>query len=167
MDCLLDYIGLKGCNEQVPESGLYINTLPGISIQAIDSTADSEQVTYKQVWADAQVEASERFSLDFFDELMKCYQVKPYCDYEALICSNKKVLSSAWRYLLGNQLMLFRLYTSRLNYFTTVSLTDAEKLRDLYQVEYEKSLSKAVKLVDANACCLQCGGDPQVVIYMP
>lgn len=168
MTCLIDYIGIRGCSNETPESGLYIDSLPGISLESMDKIADSsQQITYKGVYKDAQVEASERFSIDFFEKLTECYQVKPYCDYDNLICINKKLLSSAWKYLLGNQLMLYRLYSSRLNYFTTVSLEQAAELRDYYQAQYELALSKAVKLIDTSDCCLECGGDPQVVTWLP
>lgn len=168
MNCLTDYIGIRVCsNDTPPESGLYINSLPGISLESIDKIADKDQVTYRGVWADAQDEAYQVFVIDFFAELMKCFQIQPYCDYEALLCKNKKTLSVAWKYLLGNQLMQYRLYTARLNYFTTVGLEDAEKLRDYYQVEYERALSKAAKLIDVSSCRLQCGGNPETVVWLP
>lgn len=168
MGCLKDYIGIRVCSTDTPpESGLYINSLPGISLESIDKIADSDQTTYKGVWSDAQDEAEIRFGIDFFNELIKCFKVQPYCDYEALICNNKKLLSVAWRYLLGNQLLQYRLYTSRLNYFTTITIDDAAKLRDFYQVEYETALSKAIKLIDVSSCCLECGGDTEVVTWLP
>lgn len=167
-NCLTDYIGIRICSEDIPPaSGLYINSLPGISLESIDRTADRDQITYKGVWNDAQEEAYQVFVIDFFNELMKCFKIQPYCDYEALICGNKKILSVAWRYLLGNQLMQYRLYTARLNYFTTTTLDDAAKLRDMYQVEYEGALCKAVKLIDVRSCCLECGGNPEVVSWLP
>lgn len=168
MNCLTDYIGIRVCsNDTPPGSGMYINSLPGISLESIDKIANADQITYRGVWADVQEEAYQIFEVDFFNELLKCYKVQPYCDYEALICNNKKLLAGAWKYLLGSQLMLARLYSSRLNYFTTVTLDDAGKLRDLYQVEYEQSLSKAMKIIDVSSCCLECGGNPEYVTWLP
>lgn len=167
MNCLDGYIGLRVCGTKSSASGLFINSLPGISLESVDKIADSEQMTYAGVWRDVQAEAQARFFVDVIDEISKCYQVNPYCDYENIICSNKQVLANAWRYLLGNQLMLFRLYTSRLNRFTTVDLKDAAELRDLYQTEYERSLKQAVKLIDVSSCCLDCGGNPETVVWFP
>jgi hypothetical protein len=150
-----------------PESGVYINSLPGVSIEAIDSTANAEQITYLNVWADVQTEAYDRFSLDFFNALMQCYTVRPYCDYENLICINKKVLLTAWKYALGAQIMLFRLYSSRLNYFTTVTRDEAKEQLNYYSAEYEAALSKAIKLVNVKSCCLPEGGDYSEVIQLP
>lgn len=168
MHCLTDYIGLRGCsNDTPPESGYYLNSLPGISLESIDKIANQDQITYKGVWADVQDEAFIVFGVDFFNELLKCYRIQPYCDYEALICSNKKVLGVAWRYLLGAQLMQFRIYTSRLNFFTTITRDDASELQGKYQTDYEQALSKAVKLIDVSSCCLHCGGNPETVIWLP
>jgi hypothetical protein len=170
MECLIDYIGLKVCGTETSASGLFINSLPGISLESIDKIADSEQITYRGVWNDVQAEAAARFYIDVVNELTKCYTLQPYCDYEDIICdtANMSKLSQAWRYLLGNQLMLFRLYTTRLNRFTTVDLKQAAELRDHYQVEYEKALTLAAKLVNVSICeCMDCGGNPDTVVWLP
>lgn len=167
MDCLTGYIGLKVCGTETSESGLFINSLPGISFESVEKIADSEQISYAGVWRDVQAEAQARFFVDVIDEISKCYQITPYCDYEEIICGNKHILGNAWRYLLGNQLMLFRIYTSRLNRFTTVDLEQAKELRDMYQVEYERSLAQAVKLINVSSCCLECGGNPETVTWFP
>lgn len=167
MDCLTGYIGIKICGNESSASGLFINSLPGISLESIDKIATEDQVTYAGVWRDVQAEAQARFYVDVITEITKCYQLQPYCDYEEIICSNKLKLANAWRFLLGNQIMLFRLYTSRLNRFTTVDLKRAEELLVFYQVEYESSLTQAVKLIDVSSCCLDCGGNPSTVTWFP
>lgn len=168
MECLIDYIGLRVCGNETSPSGLFINTLPGISLESVEKIADSEQITYAGVWADVQTEAAARFYIDVINELTKCFTLQPYCDYEEIICNNLSRLSNAWRYLLGNQLMIFRLYTTRLNRFTTIDLKKAEELRDFYQLEYEKALALAAKLVDVSACeCMPCGGNPEIVTWLP
>lgn len=168
MDCLIDYIGIKVCGNETSGSGQFINSLPGISLESVDKIADAEQITYRGVWNDVQIEAWNRFYIDVVNELTKCYQLQPYCDYEELICNNKSKLITAWKYLLGNQLMQFRLYTTRINRFTTVDLKQAGELLAHYQVEYEKSLALAAKIMDVSACeCMQCGGNPEVVTWLP
>lgn len=168
MNCLTDHIGIKACSTDTSGSGQFINSLPGISLESVDKIADSEQITYKGVWVDVQEEAWNRFYVDVVNELSKCYQLQPYCDYESLICENKSKLITAWKYLLGNQLMLFRLYTTRLNRFTTVDIKQAAELRDLYQIEYEKYLTLAAKIMNVSSCeCMQCGGNPETVVWLP
>lgn len=166
--CLIDYIGLKVCSEN-PESGVYINSLPGVSIEIMDMIAESEQITYKGVWADVQNEAWINFKIDFIAEVSKCYKINPYCDYEGLICDNKDRLINAWRYLLGNHIMIFRIYSPRINQFTTVNLDQARELKDYYQIEYEAALKQAVQLIDVSECtdCMECGGNPETVYFLP
>jgi hypothetical protein len=168
-NCLIDYIGFQVCaGEEPPASNLYINTLPGISLESIDKIADAEQVTYWGVWQDAQIAAWPRFKQGFISELLKCYTITRSCDYEDLICDNKEYLATAWMYLLGNQLMIYRLYTSRLNRYTTIDYKLAEQLKDFYQVEYEKELTIAIKLVDVTGCCkMEESNNPQRVIWLP
>lgn len=168
MDCLTGYIGLRLCaTDEVPESGLFINSLPGISVEAMDNIADSEQITYIGLWADAQTEAYSRFQIDFYNELLKCHDVGNDCDLENLICINKSKLALAWKYLLGNQLMIYKLFSPRLNLFT-LDDEEATKLRDLYQAEYEEALNRAVKALDLSSCCLPCGGQSlKNVFWLP
>lgn len=169
MDCLIGYIGFINCTtDGDAPSGLYINTLPGISLESVDKIANSEQVTYVEVWNDAQIEAAVRFKLDFMRALNECYELSRKCDYEDMICDNLEYLSVAWRYLLGNQLMLYSINSTRLNRFTTVDKKQAEELAAFYQVEYEKALQVAIKLVDVSSCCHQeCTNNPQHVWILP
>ncbi|MBK7882502.1 MAG: hypothetical protein IPJ81_00670 [Chitinophagaceae bacterium] len=57
MDCLIDYIGVKGCGNVKPLSGMYINQLAGISLESMEKIADKEQVTFMGVWKDVQARA--------------------------------------------------------------------------------------------------------------
>ncbi len=50
MDCLENYIALKNCSSVVPESGLYVNILPGINTELVDKIATSEQINFLGVW---------------------------------------------------------------------------------------------------------------------
>lgn len=64
MECLRDYIGIKGCGIDPPASGMYINSLPGIEFNSIDQIANADQTSYAGVWSDVQERAIERFRLD-------------------------------------------------------------------------------------------------------
>lgn len=168
MSCLDTYIGLRICGGETSESGLFINSLPGISLESIAASADAEQITYAGVWKDVLAEAYTRLYTDFVNELLKCFTLQPYCDYDAIICANKAKLAQAWKYLLGNQLMVFRIYTDRLNRFTTVDLGKAKELRDFYDGEYREALQMAAQIADTSECdCMDCGGNPQTVTWLP
>jgi hypothetical protein len=165
MNCFIDLVGVRECNVDAPTGG-WINELAGISLESIDRLADSEQVTFKGVWSDVQREAARRFQSDFMTAVSECYELNAYCDYEEMACDNITKLLPAWRYLLGNQLMIERLYSPRLN-FVTLSRDQASELKDYYQVQYENALKQASKLLLIDDCCLQCDGVIKTVTWLP
>jgi hypothetical protein len=169
LSCFLGYIGLSYCEGvyEQPGSGLYLNSLPGISIESIDKIADSEQVTYLGVWADVQRSAVDQFRIDVLTEMKKCFKLDKNCDYDTLICANAETLVQAWKYCLGVWLMLFRINSNRLNRFTTIDAKKAEELKDFYQLRYEAALAQSVLLMDTSECCMQCGGNPESVYQIP
>lgn len=167
MDCLVDTVGIKSCDDEALPVGGFINSLPGISLESVDRIADADQITFRGVWTDIQAEAARRFESDFMTSVSECYELNAYCDYEDMACDNQAKLLNAWRYLLGNQLMIERLYSTRINRFTTVDRDQAIELRDYYQVSYENALKQATKLLIIDDCCLVCSGNPQTVYWLP
>lgn len=170
MQCFIDHIGLSYCTRgvyDVSASGIYLNSLPGISIENIDKIADSEQISYLGVWADVQAFALAQFKLDVMMKIAECYKLERGCDYDVLICDNIDELTPAWKYLLGVSLMIFRLTSDRVNRWTTIQRDEAKELRDFYQSEYEKALHQGVLLMDTEECCLKCEGNPNTVTWLP
>lgn len=169
LSCFIDFVGLSYCAGiyEQPGSGLYLNSLPGISIESIDKIADSEQVTYLGVWDDVQKSAVAQFRIDVLAEIKKCFKLDRDCDYDTLICANAETLVQAWRYTLAVWLMIFRIHSPRLNRFTTIDVKKAEELRDFYQVKYEEALTQSVLLMDTSECCMQCQGNPETVYQLP
>lgn len=76
MACLTDFIGLTGCGSSTPASGLFINSLPGISLKSVAQLADEEQKTYLGVWADVQARAIARLELSAKSLFSKEYRLK-------------------------------------------------------------------------------------------
>lgn len=169
MDCFIDFVGLSYCPGiyEQPGSGIYLNSLPGISIQSIDAIADSEQTTYLGVWADVQSSAVAQFRIDVISELHKCFKLNRDCDYTTMICENRDKLLQAWKYYLAVWLMMFRLNSDRLNRYTTIDKKQAEELKVFYQIEYEKALSQSVLLMNTDECCMECSGNPEIVYQLP
>lgn len=62
MTCLENFIGLKGCGSEEPESGIYVNSLPGISTLLASKIADNEQITWAGLWSDVQDRAIKKFT---------------------------------------------------------------------------------------------------------
>jgi len=169
MQCFIDYIGLSLCAGayEAPASGIYINSLPGLSIESIDKVADQEQINYVGVWEDVQTNALQQFKIDIMAEMQKCYQLNCECDYDDLICQNVDVLTQSWKYILGIWVLIFRINSNRLNRYTTIDIPQAKELKDFYQAEYEKFLSASVKCMNISSCELCCGGSPEIVVWLP
>jgi len=169
MQCFIDYIGLSLCAGayEVPASGIYISSLPGLNLESIDKVATQEQVNYTGVWADVQTNALPDFRVDVMAEIRKCYELNCDCDYDALICENLETLTQAWKYKLGVWVLQFRINSNRLNRFTTIDIPQAKELLVHYQVEYEKMLSNSVLCMDVTSCELCCGGNPSVITWLP
>lgn len=64
MDCLLDYIGLQGCSQTVPDSGLFVNDLAGIQLRQVDEIADEDQQNFTGVFAKVQARSLKIFEKD-------------------------------------------------------------------------------------------------------
>lgn len=168
LDCFIDSVGLLYCEgETAPVSGLYLNTLPGISIQSVDEIADSEQISYKGVWKDVQTSAVAQFRTEVLAEIHKCYKLNRDCNYNELICENAELLYQSWQYLAAVWLMVFRQQSNRLNYWTTIALEDAEKMQGFFRGEYEASLKQAVLLFNTDSCCMACNPEPRRAIWLP
>jgi hypothetical protein len=84
MLCLTDYIGLRGCKLAEPESNIYINDLPGISLKSLDKIANEEQATFIEVWNTIQRRAITRLTTAVVNEFSKRYQLKTITEYVQL-----------------------------------------------------------------------------------
>jgi hypothetical protein len=76
MQCLQDYIGIRWCKAEEPESDLWINDLPGISLKGLDKIANEEQITFLEVWNTIQRRSIRRLSTAIVNELAKRYKLK-------------------------------------------------------------------------------------------
>lgn len=155
LDCLTGFIGLDGCGVTEPASGLFINSLPGITLKRVDSIADHEQVTYKGVWQDVEKRAILRFRTQLMTQLNKCYQINERETVECIACEFKELLATPLWYLLGHELMIETIYSDRVNRYTTIDKAQAEELRDYYMAEFEKEIQAAVQGIDVeNSDCV-------------
>jgi hypothetical protein len=91
------------------------------------------------------------------------------CSYENLVCNNRQVFDTSLWYLMGVELMLERLYSDRLNRYTTVDLKTASELKDYFQAEFDKEMEIAVGGInlDSADCCIECNAPIMVVESIP
>ena len=92
------------------------------------------------------------------------------CDYSQIVCNQKQIFTTAWLYLLGNQLLIHLLNADRLNKYTTADVAKYNELKDYYQVMYEKSLEEAILGIELDAmddCCVECNPLVKSVQWLP
>jgi len=325
MECLRNYIGILDCGT-TPESGIYINNLPGINTEIVGAIADGEEKTHKGVWSDVNKISARRFQTDIMGKLRQTYKLKRLrqtfefipeegtseigsaeyrglllgfeyqyftfqaflistvylysdtagtstlkifnrqnvelyseavdvvqglnafqvnqtfvsdrlfvgfdftnidgfssditsnvsscfcqalldvfcdtcnpsfqgatksgaaittttsnahgvgilgnagCDYSQIVCNQKQVFTSAWLYLLGNQLLIHLLNADRLNKYVTADAAKYNELKDYYQVQYEIHLEEAVLGIELDAmddCCIECNPLVKSVQWLP
>ena len=155
LTCYDNLIGILGCNTVTPESGLYINSLPGITLEKVDSIADHEQKTYLGVWADVKQRAIMRFRTQLMAGLNNCYQINERSTVECIACEYSDLLASSLWYLIGIELMTEVIYSNRISRYTTIERDEAKELRDHYQVTFEEELRAALQGIDVkNSDCL-------------
>ena len=84
------------------------------------------------------------------------------CDFNNIICNNKAEFSDVWLYLLGSELMLENMYSTRLNRWTTIDKERATELKEYYAQEYEKALTETISGLEISQedCCIEC--NPQI-----
>lgn len=148
VECFTGFIGLLGCKSEAPGSGLYINSLPGVTLEMVNKIADSEQITYLGVWKDIEQRGILRFRTSLMAQLNKCYQINERATVECIACEHKDLLATSLWLLLGSELMTERIYSDQINRYTTIDRAQAEELRAHFDVEYEKELALAVQGID-------------------
>jgi hypothetical protein len=91
MECLDNFIGLKGCSQEVPESGFHVNGLPGMSTELVDNIANSEQSSYVAVWSDVKQRAFLRLKDDVVNYLYNDPENLKPVNFNQVIYQTKKL----------------------------------------------------------------------------
>lgn len=148
-ECLRGFIGLRSCSAaEEPGSGLYINDLPGISSEVLQTITEAEEETYKITWSKIEDAAILSFRSQLMAQVNKCFQINKMATVECLACENRELLSPALWYLLGNQVMIWALYNWNNSRFSTVDQKSVEEIKDYYFSQFENELALAVQGID-------------------
>jgi hypothetical protein len=76
MNCFNGYVGLKGCSNGTPASGLFINQLPGLPSELFTQIANTDQATFVNVWNDIQATSQAQLLSDARKEFGKRYKMR-------------------------------------------------------------------------------------------
>lgn len=160
MECLIGYIGLsKEDDVQPAESGLYVDSLPDISLDDFEKLTNHCEDT-DTLWQEIQLRAVYKFRTMFIREVNKCHKVIDVSKCECLICQNKALLAVAMWYLLGAEVQHSRETNSRQNTYTVLDRGKARDLRDYFESQFEKELEIAVRGIDIHGS--SCFGNEEV-----
>lgn len=146
MECLRGYIGIKWKGAEVPDSGLYINQLPGISLKSIDSLANAEQIDFLGVWDDVETRSLKRLQTAITNYFGRKYQLVQINESLALPTYHSEDAN-----LVTNPAAQYRGFTFDLGWYgSTLARIHIETLR-LYMIAPKTGLViKFFEVIDNN-----------------
>lgn len=172
MECLDNIIGIRGCGADESGAQLFINDLPGVSLQNIDALVDEEDETFLALWSKVSLRAMRKFDLLVKAQLNKCYKITDNTVVSCLICEKKELFYVAMWYLFGTELMIERTSSDTISRFTTIDLDKAEQLKGEFYAEFQSFLSDAIDSInpedsDCVTSCVECNDSIRFVMQTP
>lgn len=143
---LKGYIGLIS-GDTSAQSGLYVDTLPDISLQVLEDISHENEY---DAWSKIEDRALLKFRTLFVNEVNKCHKIAKIDVCECLITSNKEILATALWYLLGAEVMISRHASSRIN-MSTIDRNKPKELRAYFEEQFKQELATAVAGINIHA----------------
>lgn len=148
LECLTGLIGIRQCVDIEPESGLYVDDLPGITIEMIQAITKDDNESYLIEWGKIEKQAILTFRTRLLTEVNKCHQIKKMDTVDCLACENKEVLATSLWWLLGSSICTAALQSWNNSRFSTIERPVVEEVRDMYLAEFQNELHASVKAID-------------------
>lgn len=158
MTCFKNYIQIEGCaaptytytvnGSAATPSGLFINRHLPIPLKQIDKIANEEQVTFLGVWNDVQDRGIQKFIIRVKTGYKELFGVCNGID-DAWLCSNREFLAMPLLYFLGSELMQERLWSDRINRYTTIDKDRATEMKAELDAEFQLQLKAALEAINA------------------
>jgi hypothetical protein len=142
MECLLDFIGLS---ETTETHGLTLISLPGVTLDNVKKIVSEGDNAYLAAWKEIQTRSIKKITTFCSAKLNECFLITDRKVIECLMCANKDLLAVALWYLEGVELMADRLYSDRVNRWTTIDRDEARELQAFFHTEFERELGFAVR----------------------
>ena len=143
--CFKDFILIKQEGGKDAESGLYINVELPITLDMLNKIKESEQVDLNAMWDEIQDRTIKKFIIRVKQGYRELFGVCSVDD--DWFCENKDNLSIALLYYLGSELMLERIFSTRINRYTTIDRKKAEELKALFDDEFPIQLKAALEII--------------------
>lgn len=183
MQCLANRIGIRGCDAPATEGSvgppvvvalpvLFINDLPGISLENISALVNDEQKTFLGLWNNIVLRTMKKFEILVKAKLNQCYKLTDKTVVQCLVCEQKDLFDVCLWYLHGTEVMIERTSSDEMNRYTTIDLDKAEKLKAEYYLEFQGALDDAVQSLNPSESdcvekCLECNDSVKWVTQIP
>jgi hypothetical protein len=80
-DCLSNYIGIRGFStDTIPESGLYVNDLPSVSLKMLSNISNDEQKNYSEIWDELYTRTLNQLESDVLIKAQKYFKTSLVLD---------------------------------------------------------------------------------------
>lgn len=149
MEYLRGYIGLSPDFGSEAESGLYVDSLPGISTDVISRIKDDRDDD-DTLWRKIELRALLKFRTLFVAEVNKTHKVHNQEICECLIRENKILLATSLWYLLGSEVMVERLTSNRTN-VATINKNTPREIKEMLEDNFRNELKEAVLSIDLHS----------------
>lgn len=149
MEFLKEFIGLTPTSGIEAESGLYVDSLPGISADAINRLRDDGD-EMRDLWKKIEWRSLLKFRTLFTAEVNKTHKIHNQDLCECLIKENKVLLATPLWYLMGVEVMVERLTSSRVN-VATINKNTPKEIKDMLEDNFKKELTEAVLNIDVHS----------------
>lgn len=186
MNCLNNRIGIKGCgapatagvtadpNAFPPVIGvealpiLFINSLPGVTLENISALVDEEQETFLGLWSDVVLRTLKKFEVLLRAKVNEYYKITDKVVLDCLVCENVELFDVALWYLHGTELMIERTSTDEMSRFTTIDFDKAERLKEEFNKEFNSAFSDAVMSMEitGSKCLVTCVEERQTLNWI-
>lgn len=121
------------------------------------STSDYETHTIKGFYSTNQLNSSNSTAVYSNDAhgVSVVYSVR--CKFDTLVCNNLDLFLPAWWYLLGSELTVERLFSSKINRWT-IKEKEGQELKAYYDKQYEDILDSVCDSIDLDLSdsCIDC-----------
>lgn len=149
LDCLKDYIGIKGVHIT---STIFINDCFGISTESIEAIKkDNENII--EFWDSIQNFAFNQFKNNLIIHITTLFQDagtqvrnQVQKNIETIICNNIAVLSEFWVNIIATNTLKNRKYSDNINFHTTVDLENLKELLEDYEKQKELILKNIIPI---------------------
>lgn len=145
---LKDFILIKQEGGENSTSGLYINVDLPITLDMLNKIKETDQADLKAMWDEIQDRGIKKFIIRVKQGYRELFGV---CNVEdTWFDDNKEDLSFALLYYLGSELMIERIFSTRINRYTTIDRKKAEELKMLFDEEFPTQLKAALEIIHGN-----------------